>query len=58
VLLVGEDPGFADQGGTVNFYMDENKIRFEINPEIAKQDRLKISSKLLGLAKIIGPVMK
>jgi hypothetical protein len=54
VLLVGEEPGFADEGGMINFFMDENKIRFEINTENAKQDRLKISSKLLSLAKIIG----
>jgi hypothetical protein len=54
VLLVGEEPGFADEGGMINFFMDENKIRFEINAENAKQDRLKISSKLLSLAKIVG----
>ena len=54
LLLVGEEPGFAEQGGTVNFFLDENKVRFEINLEFAKQDQLKISSKLLGLAKIVG----
>ena len=54
VLLVGEQPGFAEQGGTVNFFVAENKLRFEINLETAKQDRLKISSKLLRLAKIVG----
>jgi hypothetical protein len=54
VLLVGEEPGFAEQGGTINFVMDENRIRFEINAEAAKQEQLKISSKLLSLAKIVG----
>ena len=54
LLLVGEEPGFAEQGGTINFFLDENKIRFEINIETAKQDQLKISSKLLSLAKIVG----
>ena len=53
VLLVGEEPGFAEQGGTVNFFLEENRIRFEINIEVAKQDQLKISSKLLSLAKIV-----
>jgi hypothetical protein len=53
-LLVGEEPGFAEHGGMVNFFQDENKIRFEINTEIARQARLKISSKLLSLAKIVG----
>lgn len=54
VLLVGETPGFAAQGGTVNFYLEDNRIRFEINPETAKQQQLKISSKLLSLARIVG----
>jgi len=54
VLLVGEDPGFAEQGATINFFIEQNKIRFEINTEAAKREQLKISSKLLSLAKIIG----
>lgn len=53
ILLVGEEPGFAERGGTVTFFMEENRIRFEINTDVAKQDQLKISSKLLSLAKII-----
>jgi hypothetical protein len=54
VLLVGEEPGFAQQGGTVAFFVEQNKVRFEINLEAAKREQLKISSKLLSLAKIIG----
>ena len=53
-LLVGEEPGFAERGGTINFFLDENKIRFEINTEVARRDQLKISSKLLSLAKIVS----
>lgn len=53
VLIVGESAGFADQGGSVNFFIEANKIRFEINPETVKQQELKISSKLLSLAKIV-----
>ncbi len=54
VLLVGEEPGFAEHGGTGNFFQEDNRICFEINVEAAKRNRLKISSKLLSLAKIIG----
>lgn len=54
VLLVGENPGFAERGGTVDFFIEENKVRFEINVDVAKRQQLKISSKLLGLAKIVG----
>ncbi len=55
VLLVGEEPGFIQEGGLVNFFMDGNRIRFEINAEAARHERLKISSKLLNLAKIVEP---
>jgi hypothetical protein len=53
VLLVGEEPDFAKQGGTVNFFLEENRVRFEINTEAARKEQLKISSKLLSLAKIV-----
>jgi hypothetical protein len=53
VLVVGETEGFAGQGGSVNFFVESNKIRFEINVDAAKRQQLKISSKLLALAKIV-----
>jgi hypothetical protein len=53
ILIVGEEPGFAEQGGMVNFFVDENRVRFEINVAVASQEQLKISSKLLSLAKIV-----
>src|SRR5262249_19706904 len=31
VLTVGEYPGFLEQGGVVNFLMDGNRVRFQIN---------------------------
>jgi hypothetical protein len=53
-LVVGEEPGFAEHGAIINFFLEENKIRFEINAKVAQQAKLKISSKLLSLAKIVG----
>ncbi len=53
VMLVGETRGFAHRGGTVNFVVESNKIRFEINLEAARQHQLKISSKLLALSRIV-----
>ncbi len=54
VLLVGEFEGFAAHGGAINFYIEEEKhIRFEINPEAAKDEGLTISSNLLKLARIV-----
>ncbi len=53
VLLVGESPGFATRGGMINFYTASNRVKFEINPTKAEAAKLKISSKLLRLGKIV-----
>lgn len=51
ILTVADMDGFLDAGGIINFIMEEKKVRFEINVKAAKQDELKIRSKLLRLAK-------
>jgi hypothetical protein len=53
VVTVSELTGFAQQGGTINFYREQNKVRFEINLASARQSGLKISSQLLGLGRIV-----
>ncbi len=53
VLLVGEIPGFAATGGCLGFYRDEDNVRFEINLDSLRDHKIKASSKLLGLAKIV-----
>jgi hypothetical protein len=55
VLTVGETPGFAADGGVVNFTLEDGKVRFEINVEAAGREGLRISSKLLSLAHIVKP---
>jgi YfiR/HmsC-like len=52
-LTVGESNGFAANGGVINFFVEENKLRFEINVEAARRTGLNVSSKLLALAKIV-----
>ncbi len=54
VLTVSEMERFAQLGGVVNFTMKENKVGFEINVDAAERARLKISSKLLSLAKVLS----
>lgn len=54
VLVVGEVEGFIDRGGDVQFYLEGNKVRFAFSAELAKRQDLKVSSKLLALAKIVG----
>ncbi len=53
VLLVGESEGFAASGGTIQFTIEDNRVHFVINPDAADRAGLKISSKLLALAKIV-----
>ena len=55
VLTVGEKPAFARQGGVIDFFRahPDPRLRFEINLAAAKAANLKVSSKLLALAKPI-----
>ncbi|WP_457577819.1 YfiR family protein [Desulfomarina sp.] len=54
ILTIGETPGFARHEGMINFYKDKKRIRFEINRQRAEKAGLKISSRLLKLAKIVS----
>lgn len=54
VLTVGEMSRFGQSGGAINFVLQENKVRLEINAEAAARARLKISSKLLAVARIVA----
>jgi hypothetical protein len=53
VLTVGETEHFAADGGVIGFVVEANKIRFEINLEAAEKANLKISARLLALAKTV-----
>jgi len=54
VLTVGETPHFLTEGGIVQFYVRENRVRFDINSAGANQAGLRISSQLLSLAKQVS----
>ena len=53
ILTIGDTPGFAEQCGVVNFYLKSGKVRFEVNIEASQRENLKISSRLLRLARIV-----
>jgi len=55
VLTVGETDAFPKAGGEARFYLDDGKVRFEINPDAAAKAGLKVSAKLLSLARIYKP---
>jgi len=53
-LTVGESDEFARGGGMVRFFVDGNHVRFEINLEAAQGAGLRLSSRLLALARVTG----
>jgi hypothetical protein len=52
-LVVGESADFAERGGAVQFFLENNKLRFAINVDAIQRARLQASSKLLALARIV-----
>ncbi|MEP7310638.1 MAG: YfiR family protein [Acidobacteriota bacterium] len=53
VLTVSDAKGFADADGIIEFYIEGGRMRFAINVEAVERSGLRLSSRLLGLAKII-----
>ena len=53
VLTVGDRQGFAEQGGVINFVLENDRVRFEVNTKAAEQSHLKISSRLLSVAMLV-----
>ena len=51
VLTVGETPEFLDQGGIVNFDVDNHRVRFDLHLESAFRCGLTVSSKLVRVAR-------
>jgi len=53
VLTVGEADEFLEQGGAVRFTSEDNQVRFVINLEAVRRSGLRISSRLLSLARVV-----
>lgn len=58
VLTVGDMAQFAAKGGMIQFSLEDNRVRFDVNLDEATQAGLKISSRLLMLARIVKPAEK
>lgn len=56
VALIGEAPGFAARGGVLNFYVERERVGFEINVSAAQHHQLVVSSRLLRLARLVEPI--
>ena len=56
ILTVGETPDFLANGGAVSFSLQQGALQFEVNLGAADEAHLKISSKMLALAKhVLNP---
>lgn len=55
ILTIGESDDFLQQGGIIGFCFQGNKTRFDINLPAARRANIKVSSRLLLLARnVIG----
>jgi hypothetical protein len=53
VMTVGDAPEFARQGGALRVFFEQSRLRFEINTTTVARTRLRVSSKMLGLARLV-----
>src|SRR6267378_1960768 len=53
VLTVGDQENFLSQGGMIDFVMEDQTVRFDINLRNADKAGLKLSSKLLSVARSV-----
>lgn len=49
-LLVSGLPHFAEDGGAIQFLVEDNRVRFEVNLDAVTKNRLAVSSELLKVA--------
>ena len=53
VLTVSDGKGFSERGGIIELYLEGRRVRFAINVDAAERSGLRLSSRLLGLARVI-----
>lgn len=53
IFTIGDGAGHARRGIMLNFYLDGDRVRFEMNLEAVRRSGLVVSSKLLSLARIV-----
>ncbi|NOY42624.1 MAG: YfiR family protein [Planctomycetes bacterium] len=56
ILFVGESSGFATRGGTINFFVDGNNVRFELNADQALQSQLVLNAKMHNLGTRVSSI--
>jgi YfiR/HmsC-like len=54
VLVVTEQDGASPGGSMVNFVVVDDKVKFDVSPAVAERSHLRISARLLGVARNVG----
>ncbi len=52
-LVVSDGQGLAGKGSMISFFIEEEQLRFEVNRRALERARLRASSQLLKLAKLV-----
>jgi YfiR/HmsC-like len=52
-LTVGETSGFTQSGGMINFFVEGSRVRLEINLDAATRARVRISAKVIAVARLV-----
>lgn len=58
VLTVSDAPRFLQQGGMILFVLENNRVRFDVNLRAAERAGLRVSSKLLRVARRVSDTGK
>ena len=53
MLTVSDAPGFAQSGGMIELFQESGRMRFAINVDTAQRTGVRLSSRLLDLARIV-----
>ena len=53
ILTVGESKGFVEDGGIINFVWQDDRVQFEVNHGAASHAGLRVSSRLVSIAKLV-----
>ncbi|HEX7901435.1 MAG TPA: YfiR family protein [Planctomycetota bacterium] len=51
--VVSEFEGALRKGALLNFYLEDKRVRIEVNPDASARENLKISAKVLRVARIV-----
>jgi hypothetical protein len=52
-LSIGESEDFLKRGGMIRLFVEDNRIKFDVNVGAASRAKIRLSSKLLALARFV-----